>query len=83
LLTFIGGDMVAARWKQWRFYFTDVHPTGIGPQRQPGCSRPARHGRLSEDLQHRDGPHEDLQVGALFGWTSDPRSKWSRNTWNR
>src|SRR5262249_1711622 len=36
LLSFIGGDLVAARWKQWRIYFTDVHPTGIGPQRQPG-----------------------------------------------
>jgi len=36
LLTFIGPELVAARWKQWRFYFTDVHPTGIGPQRQVG-----------------------------------------------
>jgi hypothetical protein len=36
LLSFIGADLVAARWKQWRVYFTDVHPTGIGPQRQPG-----------------------------------------------
>jgi hypothetical protein len=36
LLSFIGADLVAARWKQWRIYFTDVHPTGIGPQRQPG-----------------------------------------------
>jgi len=36
LLSFIGGDLVAVRWKQWRMYFTDVHPTGIGPQRQPG-----------------------------------------------
>ena len=36
LLSFIGGDLVAARWKQWRIYFTDVHPTGDGPQRQPG-----------------------------------------------
>jgi Sulfatase len=36
LLTFIGADMVAVRWKQWRMYFTDVHPTGIGPQREPG-----------------------------------------------
>src|SRR5206468_6608160 len=33
LLSFIGADLVAARWKQWRIYFTDVHPTGIGPQR--------------------------------------------------
>jgi arylsulfatase A-like enzyme len=30
LLSFIGGDLVAVRWKQWRIYFTDVHPTGTG-----------------------------------------------------
>ena len=36
LLSFIGADLVAARWKQWRLYFTDVHPTGDGPQREPG-----------------------------------------------
>ena len=36
LLTFIGANLVAERWKQWRIYFTDVHPTGIGPQREPG-----------------------------------------------
>ena len=36
LLTFIGPDLVAARWKQWRIYFTDMQPTGIGPQRLPG-----------------------------------------------
>jgi hypothetical protein len=32
----LGAGMVAVRWKQWRMYFTDVHPTGIGPQREPG-----------------------------------------------
>src|SRR6476619_4964720 len=31
LLSFIGGELVATRWKQWRIYFTDVHPTGDGP----------------------------------------------------
>jgi arylsulfatase A-like enzyme len=36
LLSFIGGELVATRWKQWRIYFTDVHPTRTGPQRQPG-----------------------------------------------
>ncbi len=40
LLTFIGADMVAVRWKQWRMYFTEVHPTGIGPQREPGMFWP-------------------------------------------
>lgn len=38
LLSFIGANLVAARWKQWRIYFTDIHPTGDGPQRQPGGS---------------------------------------------
>lgn len=26
LLSFIGGDLLAARWKQWQVYFTDVYP---------------------------------------------------------
>ena len=57
LLSFIGADLVAARWKQWRMYFTDVHPTGIGPQRQPGMfSASAPMAGLPEGLQHRDGP---------------------------
>jgi len=36
LLSFIGGDLVAARWKQWRIYFTDIHPSGGGSQQEPG-----------------------------------------------
>jgi hypothetical protein len=31
VLSFIGPQLVAARWKQWRVYFTDAHPTGTGP----------------------------------------------------
>lgn len=73
LLTFIGGDLVAARWKQWRFYFTDVHPTGIGPQRQPGMfSASAPMAGYPKVYNIEMDPHEDLQVGALFGWTAGP-----------
>jgi hypothetical protein len=36
MLTFIGPQLVAVRWKQWRIYLTDMHPTGIGPQRLTG-----------------------------------------------
>jgi GDP-L-fucose synthase len=32
LLTFIGPDIVAARWKQWRIYFRDMARTGTGQQ---------------------------------------------------
>ena len=73
LLTFIGADMVAARWKQWRMYFTDVHPTGIGPQRQPGMfSSSAPMAGYPKIYNIEMDPHEDLQVGALFGWAAGP-----------
>jgi arylsulfatase len=73
LLSFIGADLVAARWKQWRFYFTDVHPTGIGPQRQPGMfSANAPMAGYPKVYNVQMDPHEDLQLGALFGWTVGP-----------
>ena len=73
LLTFIGGDLVAVRWKQWRFYFTDVHPTGSGPQRQPGMfSASAPMAGYPKVYNIEMDPHEELQVGALFGWTVGP-----------
>ena len=73
LLTFIGADMVAVRWKQWRMYFTDVHPTGIGPQRQPGMfSSSAPMAGYPKIYNIEMDPHEDLQVAALFGWTAGP-----------
>ena len=76
LLSFIGGDLVAARWKQWRIYFTDVHPTGIGPQREPGlfsASAPLAGYPLVYNVEM--DPHEDLVVGGLFGWASGPALK--------
>ncbi len=73
LLSFIGGDLVAARWKQWRMYFTDVHPTGNGLQRQPGMfSASAAMAGYPKLYNVEMDPHEDLQVGALFGWAAAP-----------
>ena len=73
LLTFIGADLVAARWKQWRVYFTDVHPTGIGPQRQPGMfSASAPMAGYPKVYNIEMDPHEDLKVAGLFGWTAGP-----------
>ena len=49
---FGGGE----RWKQWRVYFTDIHPSGPGPERAPWVLlRQRTDGRLSAGLQHRDG----------------------------
>jgi arylsulfatase len=76
LLSFIGGDLVAARWKQWRLYFTDIHPTGTGPQRQPGIfSASAPMAGYPKAYNIEMDPHEDLDVGGLFGWVSGPGLK--------
>ncbi|WP_262267725.1 arylsulfatase [Microvirga yunnanensis] len=76
LLSFIGGDLVAARWKQWRMYFTDIHPTGTGPQRQPGIfSASAPMAGYPKAYNIEMDPHEDLVVAGLFGWVSEPALK--------
>lgn len=73
LLSFVGPDLLAVRWKQWRMYFKAVHPTGIGPQRQPG---PFSTGSnvvgypLVYNIEM--DPHEDLIVGGNFGWVVGP-----------
>jgi hypothetical protein len=76
LLSFIGADLVAARWKQWRIYFTDIHPTGSGPQRQPGIfSASAPMAGYPRIFNIEMDPHEDLVVGGLFSWVSGPALK--------
>jgi arylsulfatase len=73
LLSFVGGDLLAVRWKQWRIYFTDVHPTGIGPQRQPGifsANSPLAGYPIAYNIEM--DPHEDLVVAGLFGWAAGP-----------
>lgn len=69
LLSFIGPDLVAARWKQWRVYFTDIYPSGIGPQRQPGLgSASAPMAGYPKIFNIEMDPHEDLNVAGVFGW---------------
>jgi hypothetical protein len=76
LLSFIGGDLVAVRWKQWRTYFTDIHPSGQGPQREPGIfSANAPMAGYPKAYNIEMDPHEDLVNGRLFGWVSGPALK--------
>lgn len=76
LLSFIGGDLVAVRWKQWRVYFTDIHPSGEGPQREPGIfSANAPMAGYPKVYNIEMDPHEDLVNGGLFGWVSGPALK--------
>jgi arylsulfatase len=73
LLTFIGPQLVAERWKQWRVYFTDIHPTGIGPERLPGmASASGTMAGYPKIYNIQMDPHEDHNVAAMFGWVADP-----------
>jgi arylsulfatase len=81
LLSFIGGDLVAVRWKQWRIYFTDVHPTGIGPQRLPGmASANSPMAGYPKLCNIQMDPNEDLDMAELFGWVMGPGLEPSGNT---
>ncbi len=77
LLSFIGSELVAARWKPWRVYFTDMHATGEGPQRMPGFigSTSAPMAGYPKIYNIEMDPHEDLNVSALFAWAGGPALK--------
>ena len=76
LLSFIGADLVAVRWKQWRVYFTDIHPTGSGPQREPGIfSSSTPMAGYPKMYNIEMDPHEDLVIGGMFSWISGPALK--------
>jgi len=75
LLSFIGGELVAVRWQQWRVYFTDMHPTGIGPQRQPGLFSTNAPMAYAKIYNIQMDPHEDLNVAGLFAWVGGPALK--------
>jgi arylsulfatase A-like enzyme len=73
LLSFIGGDLVAARWNQWRYYFTDMRPTGAGPQMLDGVgSTSAALAGYPKVFNIEMDPHEDLNIVGLFGWAAGP-----------
>jgi arylsulfatase A-like enzyme len=73
LLTFIGWQLVAERWKQWRVYFTDIHPTGIGPERLPGGGSASGSMAGYPKLYNiQMDPHEDHNIASMFGWVFGP-----------
>ena len=73
LLTFIGPDLVAARWKQWRIYYRDIHTTGEGAQRLGGLELAS--GEMNgypKIFNIEMDPGEQLNVAFLFPWVLDP-----------
>jgi arylsulfatase len=62
LLSFIGPDIVAARWKQWRIYFRDMARTGTGQQMVGGIFANSSKMYYPKVYNIEMDPHEDLQM---------------------
>jgi len=71
LLTFIGPDIVAARWKQWRIYFKDMALTGSGQQMLGGMFGSAAPMYYPKIYNIEVDPHEDLQLPNYL-WAAGP-----------
>jgi arylsulfatase len=79
LLTFVGPDLVAVRWKQFRTYFADVAPgrSGWGGTHPlPGTgSRAAPMNGYPKVFNIESDPREEHNIGALYEWVIGPTLK--------
>jgi arylsulfatase len=71
LLSFIGPDLVAARWKQWRVYFKDTNRTGTGQQMVGGVWANTIGMYYPKFYNIELDPHEDYQM-TNYSWTGGP-----------
>jgi arylsulfatase A-like enzyme len=72
LLTFIGPDLVAARWKQWRYYFKDMALTGAGQEKLGDLYTTASPMYFPKVYNIEMDPHEDLNLGGIALFMTDP-----------
>jgi arylsulfatase A-like enzyme len=79
LLTFVGPDLVAARWKQFRTYFADVASgrSGWGGSHLlPGTgSSAAPLNGYPKVFNIESDPREERNIGALYEWVIGPTLK--------
>ncbi len=68
LLTFIGPDLVAARWKQWRIYFKYMQHTGTGREMLGDLYESSSTLYYPQVFDIEMDPHEDLNVGGINLW---------------
>jgi hypothetical protein len=68
LLTFIGSDLVAVRWKQWRIYFKEMHITGSQFQANGGLNVSSSNLYYPKVFNIEMDPHEDIEMGGISLW---------------
>ena len=69
LLTFIGPDMVALRWKQWRLYLKEMHMTGGSHDMNGGLNVSSSNLYYPKVFNIEMDPHEDLELSGIHLWT--------------
>ena len=79
LLTFVGSDLVAARWKQFRAYFVDVAPgrSGWGGEHLMGgvgASAAPMNG-YPKIFNIESDPREEHNIGEIYNWVIGPLLK--------
>ena len=79
LLTFVGPDLVAARWKQFRAYFADVAPGRSGDNGAilmggVGASAAQMNG-YPKVFNIESDPREEHNIGEMYNWVLGPLLK--------
>jgi arylsulfatase A-like enzyme len=76
LLTFVGADLVAARWKQFRIYFADIAPGRSGwggANLLPGTGGSAAPmNGYPKVFNIESDPREEHNIGAMYEWVIGP-----------
>ena len=68
LLTFIGADLAAIRFKQWRLYLKDMNLTGTGQQQLGGLFINSANLFYPKVYNIEMDPHEDMDLGGYDIW---------------
>jgi len=79
LLTFVGPELIAVRWKQFRTYFADVAPGRSGwggVELLPGTgSSAAPMNGYPKIFNIESDPREEYNIGAVYEWVVGPALK--------
>jgi arylsulfatase len=75
LLSFVGPDLVAVRWKQWRVYFKDMHWTGTAPQVVGGFYPTMTDINYPKVYNIEMDPREDVNLGGVYPFVWQPALK--------
>jgi len=75
LLSFVGPDLVAARFKQWRLYFRDMAPTGTGQEMLGAMLVSGAPMWFPKVYNVEMDPHEDINLSEYDIWVLGPTFK--------